>query len=43
MDWMIPFFMLNGLEDNLQVYDFEETPKISTYLYAICAGTWKVF
>lgn len=25
------------------VYDFEQTPKISTYLYVICAGPYKVF
>lgn len=25
------------------VYEFEQTPKISTYLYAICAGPYKVF
>ena len=27
----------------LSIFDFEQTPKISTYLYAICAGPYKVF
>ena len=27
----------------MAAYEYEETPKISTYLYAICAGPYKVF
>ena len=46
-------FMLerHGIEQFLQfydkqncvaLYDFEQTPRISTYLYAVCAGNFKV-
>ena len=30
-------------KDDVAVYEFEQTPKISTYLFAICAGPYKVF
>jgi aminopeptidase N len=42
----------HGIEDFLTfyespgqvaIYEFEQTPKISTYLYAICAGNFEVF
>ena len=29
------------LED-LNLFEFEETPKISTYLYAVVAGPWQI-
>jgi len=29
--------------DDVAAYEFEQTPKISTYLYAICAGPYRVF
>lgn len=25
------------------LYEFEETPRISTYLFAVCAGPWSVY
>ena len=40
IDWMFDFY-----EDrnHVAVCEFEQTPKISTYLYAICAGPYRVF
>ena len=40
IDWFLNFY-----EDQSKVaaYEFERTPKISTYLYALCAGPYKVF
>jgi hypothetical protein len=40
IDWF-----LNSYADKNAVtcYEFEQTPKISTYLYAICAGPYKIF
>jgi len=29
--------------DEVIVYEFEETPKIAPYLYAICAGPYFVY
>jgi hypothetical protein len=29
--------------EDVSVYEFEQTPKISTYLYALCAGNYRVF
>ena len=29
--------------EQVAIYEFEQTPKISTYLYAICAGNFEVF
>lgn len=39
-EWFLDFY-----EDKSKVaaYEFERTPKISTYLYALCAGPYKVF
>ncbi len=38
--WMVPFF--EEAEGTLQVYVFKETPKISTYLFALAAGNYLV-
>ena len=40
LDWFLEFY---GADDDFVVNDFEQTPKISTYLYAICAGPYRVF
>jgi hypothetical protein len=29
--------------DKVTLYDFEQTNKISTYLFAVCAGNFKIF
>mmetsp|Transcript_23447 Transcript_23447/g.36126 ORF Transcript_23447/g.36126 Transcript_23447/m.36126 type:complete len:131 (+) Transcript_23447:669-1061(+) len=34
--------MVKEDEEGTAVYDFEQTPKISTYLYAICAGDYAI-
>jgi len=38
-------WFLNFYEDKTKVaaYEFDKTPKISTYLYALCAGPYRVF
>jgi aminopeptidase N len=38
--WFLEFY-----DDASQVsaYEFEQTPKISTYLYAVCAGPYTFF
>jgi hypothetical protein len=38
-------WFLNFYEDTSKVasYEFDRTPKISTYLYALCAGPYRVF
>ena len=40
IDWFLNFY-----EDQSKVssYSFDKTPKISTYLYALCAGPYKCF
>jgi hypothetical protein len=38
MEWMVKFF---DPVENLNLYDFKETPPISSYLFAICAGPYK--
>jgi aminopeptidase N len=40
IEWFMNFY-----EDksNVALYEFEATPKISCYLYAICAGNYKIF
>ena len=30
-------------QDEVSCFEFESTPRISTYLYAICAGPYKIF
>ena len=40
VNWMVPFF--EEVECTLQVYVFKETPKISTYLFALAAGNYLV-
>jgi hypothetical protein len=40
IEWFLDFYDdLNGVS----VCEFEQTPKISTYLYAICAGPYRIF
>lgn len=39
-EWFLPFY---DNQDTVACYEFEQTPRISTYLYAICAGPYKVF
>ena len=40
IEWFLDWYEdLNGVA----LCEFEQTPKISTYLYAICAGPYKVF
>jgi aminopeptidase N len=34
---------LKFYEDGCVVYEFEQTPKISCYLYAICGGAYKIY
>ena len=40
IEWMLGFF---DKDVEVAISDFEQTPKISPYLYAICAGPYKVF
>ena len=40
IDWFLGFY---DDESNVSISEFEQTPKISTYLYAICAGPYLVF
>ena len=40
IEWFLPFY---EDESKVAVNEFEKTAKISTYLYAICAGPYKVF
>ena len=40
LQWMLDFYD-PGVE--VSVFDYEQTPKISPYLFAICAGPYKVF
>lgn len=40
IEWMLNFYD-QGTE--VAICDFEQTPKISPYLYAICAGPYRVF
>lgn len=37
---MLSFFIENYSLQSLVVYEFDQTPKISTYLFAICAGPY---
>lgn len=39
LGWMVPFF---GEEDPTVII-FETTARVSTYLYAVCAGPYVVF
>lgn len=38
--WFLNFY---EDQDKVSSYYYDTTPKISTYLYAICAGPYKVF
>lgn len=40
IDWFLDFY---GNNEPFTVNEFEQTPRISTYLYAICAGPYRVF
>ena len=40
LDWFLDFY---GEGEHFSVNEFQQTPKISTYLYAICAGPYRVF
>jgi aminopeptidase N len=40
IEWFLPFY---ENQNSVACYEFEQTPRISTYLYAICAGPYKVF
>jgi aminopeptidase N len=37
------FLDLYGSDSAISVYSFDKTPKISTYLYAVCAGPYAMF
>lgn len=38
--WFLDFYPSH---DQAAVYEFNQTPRISTYLYAVCAGPYRVF
>jgi aminopeptidase N len=38
--WFMAFY---ENEDDVVMHEFEQTPKISTYLYAICSGPYVKF
>ena len=40
IEWFLDFY---DDKNQVAVNEFEKTHKISTYLYAICAGPYKVF
>ena len=40
MQWFLDFY---DREAEISIIDFEQTAKISTYLYAIIAGPYRVF
>jgi len=40
MQWFFDFY---DKEQEVSIVQFEQTPKISTYLYALCAGPYRVF
>jgi hypothetical protein len=39
----VDFLQCYASGEKVSCYSFEETPRISTYLYAICAGPYHVF
>lgn len=39
-EWFLKFY---DNADDVVVYEFNQTPRISTYLYAVCAGPYRVF
>ena len=41
MQWFLDFYEKES--EPISVVVFEQTPRISTYLYAICAGPYGVF
>ena len=40
IEWFLDFYQDKS---EVALYEFEQTPRISCYLYAICAGNYKVF
>ena len=40
LEWFLDFFKKDEV---VNICDFEQTPKISPYLFAVCAGPYKVF
>ena len=40
IEWFLNFYQKKS---DVALYEFEATPRISCYLYAICAGNFKVF
>jgi hypothetical protein len=40
IDWFLGFY---DNQEKVAVYEFQQTPKISTYLYAVCAGPYLKF
>ena len=40
IEWFLQFY---DNEDDVAIAEFAQTPRISTYLYAICAGPYQVF
>jgi len=40
IEWFLDFY---EDADNVTLYEYEQTPRISPYLYAICAGPYTVF
>lgn len=40
IEWFLPFY---DDENTVAINEFEQTAKVSTYLYAICAGPYQVF
>ena len=39
-DWFLNFY---ADKSRVAAYEFDKTPKISTYLFALCAGPYRVF
>ena len=40
IEWFMNFY---EQESDIAISEFEQTPRISTYLYALCAGPYQVF
>jgi hypothetical protein len=40
MEWMVDQFIDH---DSIRLYDFDETPLLSTYLYTINAGPFAIY
>jgi len=43
LNWFLNFYENAEASTEVALYEYEQTPRISCYLYAICAGAYKVF